>query len=505
MRSKKAGINIISSLMLQFVIVICGFIVPRMIIQNFGSNVNGLITSITQFLAYITLLEAGFGPVVKSILYKPIANKNKQEIAKILKATEKFFRIISYIFIIYIVFLAFILPMIVSNEFDHMFTLSLIIIIAISTFAEYYFGMTYKLYLQAEQKTYVTSVIQMGTTILNTILVVLLIYYGSSIQVVKLVSALIFVLRPLLQNLYVKKKYDINLKNVDANYKIKQKWDGLAQHIAAVIHSNTAVVVLTLFSTTIEVSIYAVYLLVVNGVKNLVQALTGGVDASFGDMIAKGEKENLNKSFRIYEMFYFTLITIVFSCTLVLILPFISVYTKGITDANYYRPVFAYLLVLGQFMWSIRLPYSSITLAAGHFKETMKGAWVESIVNIVLSVTLVFKFGLVGVAIGTLVAMFIRTIEFMYHTSKNILERSKWFTFKRLFIIAIEVILILLIVSFIPTPNITNYVEWIINAIIVAVIAAIVVLTINCLIYKEDVKGVLNILKRMFFSNKVID
>lgn len=505
MRSKKAIINIISSLILQLVTVICGFIVPRLIIKSFGSNVNGLITAITQFLAYITLLESGFGPVVKSILYKPIANKDKNEIERILKASEKFFRTISYIFIAYIIGLCFALPTIVSSEFNVWYTLSLVIIISISTFAEYYFGMTYRLYLQAEQKTYITSSIQIGTTILNTIMIVLLIYFGANIQVVKLFSAIIFVFRPILQNIYVKKKYNINLKNVDADYKIKQKWDGLAQHIASVIHNNTDVVVLTIFTNTIEVSVYSVYLLVVNGVKNLVQAFTGGVDASFGDMIAKGEKQALNNSFKVYELFYFTLTTITFIATLLLILPFVSVYTNGITDANYYRPIFAYLIVLAEFMWTIRLPYSSITLVAGHFKETMKGAWVESGLNIVLSVILVFKFGIIGVAIGTLVAMMVRTIEFMYHTSKYILERNIWYTFKRLLVIAIEVILVVIITNLIPSIIVTNYITWAIQAVIIAVIASILVITINCIVYKTDVKGVINIIKRIIFRKKVTE
>lgn len=505
MRSKKAVINIISSLTLQLVTVICGFIIPRLIIKSFGSSVNGLVTSITQFLAYITLLESGFGPVVKSILYKPIAQKDKNEIEKILKASEKFFRTISFIFIIYILILCFLLPMIVSNEFNKLFTLSLVIIISISTFAEYYFGMTYKLYLQAEQKTYITSIIQIGVTILNTIAIVLLIYFGNSIQVVKLASALIFVLRPIIQNLYIKKKYNVNLKNTEDNYKIKQKWDGLSQHIASVIHSNADITILTVFANVTEVSVYSVYYLVVAGIRALVQAFTGGIDASFGDMIAKDEKESLNKSFKIYELFYFTLTTVVFSVTLLMIIPFILVYTKGITDANYYRPVFAYLIVLAEFMWTIRLPYSTTTLAAGHFKETMKGAWVESIVNIVLSVVLVFKFGIIGVAIGTLVAMFIRTIEFMYHTSKYILNRSIWYTFKRLLIITIEVIVIVLISNLIPDITITNYITWGIQAIVIAIISSIVVITMNCIIYKEDAKGIIDIIKRMFFRKKVTE
>ena len=68
--------NIVTTLILQFVVLISGFIVPKLIIGKFGSNVNGLLSSITQFLAYISLLESGIGPVVKASLYKPIAEKD---------------------------------------------------------------------------------------------------------------------------------------------------------------------------------------------------------------------------------------------------------------------------------------------------------------------------------------------------------------------------------------------------------------------------------------------
>lgn len=61
MRSKKALANISVALILQIVAIICGLILPRLIISTFGSDVNGLINSITQFLGYIILLEAGVG------------------------------------------------------------------------------------------------------------------------------------------------------------------------------------------------------------------------------------------------------------------------------------------------------------------------------------------------------------------------------------------------------------------------------------------------------------
>src|SRR5690606_14531980 len=100
MRSKKAIANIIISLLYQIVAIICGLIVPRLIISTFGSSVNGLISSITKFLGYIVFLEAGVGGVVRAALYKLLAEKSVEKISAINKATEKFVRAIGLIFLV---------------------------------------------------------------------------------------------------------------------------------------------------------------------------------------------------------------------------------------------------------------------------------------------------------------------------------------------------------------------------------------------------------------------
>ena len=310
MRTKKALLNVIANLFLQMITILYGFVIPKLIIETYGSNVNGLVSSITQFLAYITLLEAGFGPVVKAALYKPIANNDKKTIDNILKSAERFFRIISYAFIVYIICLALLYPLLINSQFDYIYTVSLIFIISISTFAEYYFGMAYQLFLQAEQQKYIISLIQIISYIINIILVLILVKANVSIHLVKLYTGLVFLLRPIFQNIYVKKKYGINLNDADKNYNIKQKWDGLAQHIAAVIHTNTDITLLTIFCTLAEVSVYSIYHMIVNGIKALIQVFTGGIDAIFGNMLANNEKDNLNKKFNIYEVLYFSITTI---------------------------------------------------------------------------------------------------------------------------------------------------------------------------------------------------
>ena len=504
MRSKQALKNTIASILQQFFVVISGFIIPRLIIGSYGSSVNGLISSITQFLAYITLFEAGMGRVVKAALYKPIAKKDKNEINNILKAAQKFFKIISAIFIVYLIILCFVYPNIVNSQFETGFTVSLILIIAISTFAEYFFGMVYRLFLQAEQKTYVTSTIHIITTIINTVLVIVLIKYGASIQVVKLGSAIIFVMRPILQNIYVRKKYDINLKNSNSKYELKQKWDALSQHIAAVIGNNINVAVLTIFSNTKEISVYTVYNLIINALRNLLSSLLNGVEAGFGNMIAKNERENLNKTFRTYELFYFSLITFIYSVTMIMILPFVDLYTQGVTDVNYHRTIFSFIIVITGVVWAIRIPYDTLTLVAGHFKETRIGAWVEVAINVVLSVILTFEYGLNGVGIGMLVSTLVRTIEFMYHTSKYILKRRLLENFKRIMLLILEMIIIIPIGFYISKfITINSYVDWIMTAIIVSIVSFFIIGIINGIIYRKDLRNLLEMIKKIFKRKEV--
>jgi len=501
MRTKKALLNIISNLILQVITIIYGFVVPKIIIENFGSNVNGLVASITQFLAYIALLESGFGPVVKFVLYKSIAEKNNDKIKRILHTSEKFFRRIAYIFIIYIVILCFLFPTFIKSDFDAFFTISLIVIIAISTFAEYFFGMTYKLFLQAEQKTYVISFIQTITYIVSLIFIVLLVKLGCSIQVIKLTSGIIFVLRPILQNFYVKKKYNISFKEVKEKYEIKQKWDGLAQHIAAVIHGNTDITILTIFSSLSDVSVYSVYYLVTKGLNSLIQSISNGVTSSFGDMIARKEKTNLNNKFKAYELVYFSIITILFSVSATLIIPFVRIYTKNITDANYINITFGLLMILCEFVNMIRLPYISLAYSAGHFKETMKGAWLEAGINIIISILLVNKLGLIGVTIGTFISTLIRAIEFVYHSSKHILNRSLWISIKRIFTASIEFLIMYFICSkTIENYSIENFMDFIIVGVICVFVSGLFVLLINILTSFSDFKIIFNTLKKVFTS-----
>lgn len=249
MRKKKAIINIIFSLLLQLVTVVSGFIVPRLFIGTFGSEVNGLVNSISSFVGYITLLQSGVGSVVKASLYKPLAHKDKNKLCIIAKTADSFFNKIAIATLVYLGILSFVFPVFIAKNFGWFYTASLVVIVGISTAAQYFFGITYQMILEADQRSYVYSAIQIVTVILNTILVVILLKLNCSVQLVKGVSAMIYVARPIVIGAYTKKCYLIN-KDVECdNSLIKQRWDGFIQAIALFIHQKTDVFVLTIFTT----------------------------------------------------------------------------------------------------------------------------------------------------------------------------------------------------------------------------------------------------------------
>lgn len=203
---KKAKLNIATSLLGQFVTLVCGLIVPGLMIRSFGSEVYGATASIAQFLSYITLLEGGIGGVARAALYKPLADNNIRAISRVQSEIQRFFRAVGYIFTAYVLIIACSFKYISHMDaLDWTTTFLLVLVISISTFGQYFIGISNSVLLQAAQKTYITQILNSLTVILNTVSIIILVKLGCSIITVKLVSSCIFVLRPVALWLYVKK------------------------------------------------------------------------------------------------------------------------------------------------------------------------------------------------------------------------------------------------------------------------------------------------------------
>ena len=489
MRNKLLARNTAASLITQIVTLICGFILPRYFLQHYGSEVNGLVSSISQFLGVISFLELGVGAVVQSALYKPLADRDREQVSKVMASANKFFRRLASILLVYVFFLLVVYPLMIERSFGFLYTVALIAAISISSFAQFYFGIVNSLLLTADQRGYIQYNAQTITIILNTIICTVLIQAGGSIQLVKLASSLIYLIRPIALRLYIDKRYQINWKIQYQEEPIQQKWNGVAQHVAAVVLDGTDSIVLTMFSNLSDVSIYSVYFLVVKGVKTVILSLTNGIQSLMGEFWAKQELSELNDLFGWTEWVIHTGTTFVFSCTAALIVPFVQVYTDGIHDANYIQPPFALLLTLANAMHCLRLPYNIMVLAAGHYKQTQRNYIVAAIMNIVLSIATVKLWGLIGVAIGTLAAMAYQTIWLAVYDSKNFIYWPLKKVCKQFLIDGVTFAGIILISKMFHMREIT-YLQWFLIAAETAVMAAVLVLCVNLVFYRDKVEKV---------------
>lgn len=494
-RAKKLFLNTTTSLIYQFVVVVCGFILPRFFLIYYGTEVNGLVASITQFLGFIMLAECGVGAVVQSALYKPLAEKNDLEISKIIISAERFFRKIAMILVGYTVILMIVYPFITLKSFNYFYTLSLIFVISISSFAQYFFAMPYRLLLFADQMAFVPLIINTVTILLNTVFCILLMKIGADVQIVKLLTSSLFLIQPVVLSYIVKKRYNINKKIMFQGEPIKQKWNGLAQHIASVVLTNTDSVVLTIFSTLENVSIYTVYNLVVCGVRTIVSAITEGMQSMLGNMYARKEKENLENAFSKIEWLLHMITVFFFTCTAILIIPFVKVYTANVTDANYIVPFFAVLIVAANAAYCLRLPYNMMVLAAGHYRQTQMSAIMEAVINLGLSIILVMKFGLIGVAIGTLIAMMFRTIYLAWYLSNNILYR-RLSCFVKHIVVDVICVTTCVFATKIFVIDAVDYFSWVILAVKIGMICLVIVGSINFIFYKDKMKSELNRIRK---------
>lgn len=491
MREKRLFYNTISSLVFQVTTIICGFILPRLILNAFGSEVNGLVNSITQFLGVISFLELGVGAVVQSALYKPLAEKNQEDVSKIISSANKFFTRLGQILLIYVIALVIFYPQFAGKNFGFIYTATLIVTISISSFAQYFFGIVNRLLLTADQRGYIQYNAQTLAVVCNTAACFILIRVGCGIQIVKLTTSLIYLLQPFLIYLYVRHHYSIDRKIKYTKEPIPQKWNGIAQHVAAVILDGTDTIVLTLFATLSDVSIYSVYFLVVKGVKQLFMSMTNGITSLIGELWAKQEIKELNKTFSWTEWVIHTGTTFVFGLTAILIVPFVRVYTLGIHDANYIQPLFAALIVAANAGHCLRLPYNIIILAAGHYKQTQNNYIIAAILNIVVSVVTVKAWGLIGVAIGTLVAMGYQTVWMAVYDSRNLIKWPLRNFAKQIFVDGLTVIIGFFATRMIVMPEAT-YIEWVFLVVKTAIIWIVIVGVLNMVFYRDKMQSMIH-------------
>ncbi len=497
---KKLKLNLIMSIAYQFVTVVYGFILPRLLINTYGSELYGLTQSIKQFLGLISLLDLGVGQVVRSALYKPLAEKNSMQISRVMVAGRKFYRTLACILLGYIGVLLVVYPLIIDRTFGFIFVVTLVAIISLGSFMQYFLGIINEQLLHADQQSYFIYGIHIVCTVANLLLCVFMVYLNVPIHIIMLTTTIVFSVKPVFYVIYIRKHYNIDKRAHYDKETIPQKWNGIAQHVSAVVLDGTDNVVLTLFSTLSNVSVYSVYYMVIGSIQGFYQTIAVGIQSAAGEVWAKQDFEKIKKMFSTAEFYLHTTTVLLFSCVGVLIVPFVQVYTNGISDKNYVQPLFALIFTVAYGIRCLRTPYNIWILAAGHFKQTQRCHIIAASLNLLLSIIMVWKWGLIGVAIGTFIAMCYQTIWMAVYAVRNLTQSKMKNMIKRFVVDIVMTLAISLATCWISLSQV-NYLGWIVMSVKVVVISSVCAVVVSFVFYREECLDLVRKLIQKFFPN----
>ena len=479
--------------------IISAFIIPRMMVTYYGSEVNGLVSSITQFVAYLALIEGGLSAVTTFSLFKPIANRNIEIINRILIASRNFYYKIGFYFLAVIFVGAFFYPFIVkSSSFSYYDVFFLVLIIGSNSILEFFTLAKYRALLTADQKTYIISIATIVQVIVFTFIVVFLSTFQINVVIIRLFALISIFIRSLILICYCKSSY----KFIDFNGKplyeaLDQRWSALYLQILGMINTGAPIIIITLMLDLNSVSIYTVYYLVINGINTTLSIFTGSVSSGFGDLIAVGNQKSFRKAFSHFHYVYMMILPIVYSVTSVMYIPFISLYMKD-ADINYIFPTLAYLMAINGFLYNIKTPQGMLVIAAGKYKETRLQTTSQALIIIIIGPILTLYHGINGLMIAMILSNLYRIIDLLIYTSKFIVHKYlKVAVFKT--VISILSYLGSIIAIYLVMDLASNsFLEWISKAIIALLITTLITFIFNFLSNFSEMKEIYFRIKQIF-------
>lgn len=451
--------NTIWSFLLQVANIVVAFVVPHALIVAFGSEINGLISSLTQFVSYISLVEAGISGAAVFALYEPLAKGDKHQVDVIVTAAKRFYYRSGGMFTCLMLGLAVVYPLMVSidglsNGEIFVITLSL----GATGFLDFFTLAKYRVLLTASQRNWVIQIASIIYKVLYVVVIYGTIAVGMPIAIVYVAAVAPILIRSMILVIYTRKAFpNVDYSASDKGYQLEQRWDALVVQVLGAVQTGAPTLIATFVLRNLDlVSVFSVYLLVANGVQNLCSAISNGTQASFGDVIARNDIVTLQKVYN--EMGVLTgIVSSVASGTgMVMILSFVGLYTKGVTDANYYQPIVGLLLMVNVFLFNLKACEGLLVIAAGKYRESRPYVSAQAAILLTASTMGCVWLGMEGIAIGCCLSNVYAAVYLNFFVPNRITHSKKLLTTKRYLVSIICIVPSVLLAA----VNVVTAVSW---------------------------------------------
>ncbi len=423
-RIQKFSKNALSAAIYQLIVMAAGFITPPLMIAVYGSEMNGLIASIGQITSYLSLVEAGIGGAAIYSLYKPLADGNTGRVNRVLAAARRHYLCAGYVFASASLILSAAYALLRGNqEISGGMIFALAVLLSINGCMDFFLVAKYRVILTADQRSYMINAASALYTIARMTVVIVCAACGADIIWLHTAAIIPILLKAALILFYCRKCYPYLAEKAQPDESaLGRRFDVVYQQILNSVQLGAPAMIAALMLDWSAVSIYSVYSMIIGAVNGMAVIFTSGIPAAFGELLAKGKKDTLRRTYSQYETVFCCLICVLYGLTLALILPFVSVYARNFTDAEYYHPLLAMLIAVNGLTYTINFPQSMMVTAAGMYRETRHRATCQGIIILAGGLLLVRIWGLPGIVIASIASNLYRTIDLIHFVPKYILS-----------------------------------------------------------------------------------
>ena len=484
--------NLLSGIVYQVILIAISFLLPRLYLENFGSEVNGVLSTVKQIFVYMTLLEAGIGLATTQALYKPVAEGDHGKASAILSATNLFYAKTGIIYAAIVLLLAVVYSFFIPTSIASGELFAIILLTALPSLFSYFVQAKYRILLEVDGRKYVINNSETVLQLLSNIGKILILLLTDSLVLIQLVYCLLALMQLGYVYVHAKRRYTwLNLHSAPDYKAISQRKSVLVHQISGMVFNNTDILLLSVLCDFKMVSVYSIYNIFFSQVQTFITSIISGFSFALGQMF-QTNREKFMKVYNVYETFYIMATFMIYTLMAVFLLPLIQIYTQGINDADYTNVYLVLLFVLMNLLANGKLPSNHVLEYSGKFEETRSHAIIEMTVNIVVSIVAILVWGICGAILGTIVALLYRGTIMIYYANKRVLGRSIFRTYK-LWLINGAVFTLIMMIFFVDSFSGLSFIPLLIKGILHTLWIIPLYIAVNFVFCREAFKNLLEL------------
>lgn len=486
--------NLVSSLVYQVVLISLSFLLPRLYLENFGSEVNGVLSTIKQIFTYMCLLEAGVGLATTQALYKKIGKEDHDSLNSILSATNSYYIKTGVVYLAIVLVIAAVYAYIIPTSINSHILFLIILLNAIPALFSYFIAAKYRILMEVDGRKYVINNSETALQILSNIGKILVLLLTDSLILIQLVYCLIAIGQLTFLYFYAKRRYSwLNLKAKPDFEAISQKNSVLVHQLSGMVFNNTDIILISVLCDFKAVSVYSIYNMFFAQVQNFIASVVSGFNFALAQLF-HADRKRFNEVFTVYETVYIMATCIIYTLMAVFLLPLIQIYTGGIDDASYTNALLVFLFVIMNLLANGKLPTNSVIEYSESFQKTRSHAIWEMVINISVSVVAIIYLGICGAIFGTIAALIYRSIIMIYYVNRKVLLRSQMCTYK-IWLVNGVVFALIMIIFFVDSFSNMSFLQLLINGILHSLWIVPLYIVANIIFNKKAFKTALELIK----------